>query len=287
MSANALNDSTSGRYGFCMSNSSRRRFLSLLFVLSLPTAAVAGWVQTTSPTVTYLANMGVQITGTTSRIVIDGFHRGALAMYAPLRAEDQASLEGATGAHAHLDAILITHRHYDHFQAAAVAARLAVDSQVRVIAPLEVMDSLVAFAPTLRRDARLIVAVPGTTVSIGDASVLTLDLPHNPTPSVRAQNVGYLVTIEGVRVLHVGDANPDAGQMRSILGTAPRVDIAIVPFWYLTPTQPSLMQAIGATRYLAAHIPLIDTVSVKRQLASAPLVTALATRGATMSLSPR
>ena len=45
------------------------------------------------------------------------------------------------------DAILVTHRHADHFQAASVAARLAVDSRVRVIAPQEVIDSLVAFAP--------------------------------------------------------------------------------------------------------------------------------------------
>jgi L-ascorbate metabolism protein UlaG (beta-lactamase superfamily) len=196
-------------------------------------------------------------------------------------------LEGATGAYAHLDAILITHRHADHFQAAAVAARLAVDLHVRVIAPSEVLDSLTAFAPVLRGDPRLQVAVPGATITIGSASVLTLDLPHNRTASRRAQNVGYLIAIDGVRVLHVGDADPDANQMRSAHGSTPRADVAIVPFWYLISTKPSLMQAIGATRYLAAHIPLADTATVKRQVSSSPSVTPLSTRGTTIALSPR
>jgi L-ascorbate metabolism protein UlaG (beta-lactamase superfamily) len=81
-------------------------------------------------TVTYLANMGVVLTGSTARVVIDGFHHGALAEYAPLRAEDRSALEMATGPYAQVDAILITHRHADHFQPAAVAARLAVDTRV-------------------------------------------------------------------------------------------------------------------------------------------------------------
>ncbi len=256
-----------------------------LLALALPTAETRP--QVSSPTVTYLANMGVLLSGTTTRIVVDGFHHGALAEYAALRAEDRSALEGATGAYAHLDAILVTHRHADHFQAAAVAARLAVDPRVRVIAPQEVIDSLVAFAPALRRDARLVVAVPGATLSIGNASVLTLDLPHNRTASRRAQNVGYLMLVDGVRVLHVGDADPDADRIRLAQETAPRADAAIVPFWYLTSRRPELLQAIGAAQYLAAHIPLADTAAVKRQLSESPKVAALATRGAIVSVLPR
>ncbi len=263
-----------------------RRAIVGCLLATLPSRVVA---QTASapPTVTYLANMGVMLTGATTRVVIDGFHHGALAEYAPLRAEDRSALEMATGPYAQVDAILITHRHADHFQAAAVAARLAVDARVRVIAPPEVVDSLLSFTPTLRGDRRIIVAVPGVSIRVGSASVTPLDLPHNPTPTRRAQNVGFLVVIDSLRVLHVGDADPDAARFRAAVGPAGRADVAVVPFWYLTSRQPSLLQAIGAARLFAAHVPMSDTVSVKRQLAPMSAVTVLASRGLAIALRRR
>ena len=99
--------------------------------------------------------------------------------------------------------------------------------------------------------------------------------------------MGYLILVDGVRVLHVGDADPNADRIGAAQGTAPRADVAIVPFWYLTPRQPELLRAIGAARYLAAHIPLADTTAVKRQISVSPTVTALATRGASVPVFPR
>jgi L-ascorbate metabolism protein UlaG (beta-lactamase superfamily) len=154
-----------------------------------------------------------------------------------------------------------------------------------VIAPPEVLDSLLAFAPTLHGDHRLIVAVPGVRIPVGRATVMPLDLPHNPTPTRRAQNVGYLLVIDSLRVLHVGDADPDAARFRAALGPTGRADVAVVPFWYLSSRQPALLQVIGAARYLAAHVPLADTVSVKRQLASMSSITVLASRGVAMALT--
>ena len=63
---------------------------------------------------------------------------------------------------------------------------------------------------------------------IGDLSVEVLGLPHAGTRSPGVDNVGFLVTIGGKRVLHVGDAairGPAFSMLR--LDTA-NVDLALV-----------------------------------------------------------
>ena len=92
-----------------------------------------------------------------------------------------------------------------------------------------------------------------------------LDLPHNPTPSRRVANVGFLVELDGIRILHVGDADPAAASFGAH-HLAGRVDVAIVPFWYLTGEDDGVRRAIGARVWVATHIPPSDTASVRRQV---------------------
>lgn len=265
----------------------------LWIVLGAATSAhplAAGQARPTEPTLEYLANMGVLLTGTATTIAIDAFHHGALEAYAPLRAEDRASLEGATGRHARVDAILVTHRHLDHFQAASVAARLAADAATQLLAPREVIDSVVAFAPALRGSPRVRALAGGEVVTVGEATVRALDLPHNPTRTPRAQNLGYVVTLDGVRLLHVGDADPDPERLRAAIGPRRGLDFAVVPYWYLVPGSPALMDAIGAGRFLAAHVPLSDTAAIQRRLSQrsgGPEVRLLGTRGQRLPLRSR
>lgn len=243
---------------------------ALLLLLTL-TAAGQAMPARRSPEVTlvYLANMGVVLEGDGRRVVIDGFHHGALALYAAVPQELLQPLEQAREPFASLDLMLTTHRHLDHFDAGSVAARLGSDSGVRYVAATETTDSLYArtslgsghprvhsVLPPARGETRLADAPVGLTV---------LDLPHNPTPSRRVANVGFLVELGGLRILHVGDADPDAA-IFAAHRLAGRVDVAIVPFWYLTGADDAVRQAIGARIWVASHIPPSDTAAVRRQV---------------------
>ncbi len=224
-----------------------------------------------SPEVTlvYLANMGVVLEGDGRRVAIDAFHHGALAMYAAVPRELLQPLEQAQEPFARLDLILTTHRHLDHFDAGSVASRLGSDPGVRFLAATETVDSLYArtslgsghprvhgVLPPARGETRLADAPVGLTV---------LDLPHNPTPSRRVANVGFLVELGGLGILHVGDADPEAATYAAHR-LAGRVDVAIVPFWYLTGEDDAVRRAIGARVWVATHIPPADTASVRRQV---------------------
>jgi L-ascorbate metabolism protein UlaG (beta-lactamase superfamily) len=245
------------------------RALLLLLTLTVAGHQATPAGRSTEATLVYVANMGVVLEGDGRRVAIDAFHHGALAMYAAVPAELLQPLEQAREPFARLDLMLTTHRHLDHFDAGSVAARLGSDSGVRYVAATETTDSLYARTGLRSGHPRVLGVRPPargeTPIPDAPVGLAVLDLPHNPTPSRRVANVGFLVQLGGLGILHVGDADPDAATFAAHR-LAGRVDVAIVPFWYLTGADETVRQVIGARVWVASHIPPSDTAAVRRQV---------------------
>jgi hypothetical protein len=66
------------------------------------------------------------------------------------------------------------------------------------------------------------------------------------------------VDIGGIRFLHVGDADADAGEYARLGLAQQGIDVALVPYWLLAyeTWRGSVPAAIGARRLLAMHLPL-------------------------------
>ncbi len=239
-----------------------------LILTAIPAASLPAQAKRVS--LTYLANMGVLLECDDRRVVIDGLHRGALAEYASVPPALLAPLEQARAPFARLDLALTTHRHHDHFDAASVAARLGADTGTRYLAATETADSLYA-RTSLRAGHPQVLGIdpsPGgeQRVMVSGLDVTVLHLPHNPTASRRVANVGFLLACNGLRILHVGDADPTAANYDPHHLADRSVDIAIVPFWYLTGSDDAVRRSIGARLWVASHIPLADTAGVRRQV---------------------
>jgi len=219
--------------------------------------------------ITYLANMGVLLEVGNRRVVIDGLHRAELDGTPPVPPDLLGPLETATGRMRGVEAILTTHRHLDHFAARSVRARLTSDPIVHYLAPSEVVDTLRAHGPvsfpnrihglTPRPGGRLDVDVAGIRIT-------ALDLPHNPTRTPRAQNVGYLIRLNGVTILHVGDADPTAERYAPHNLAAERIDVAIVPTWYITESSALVRQHIAPRKVIASHVWLDATEKLRRDV---------------------
>jgi L-ascorbate metabolism protein UlaG (beta-lactamase superfamily) len=218
--------------------------------------------------------MGVLVEGGGRRVVIDGFHHAELDGTAAVPSSWLQALEQSRDPFRALDLVLTTHRHLDHFSAASVAARLISDSSVVFVAAQETVDSL--FARTNLRAAR-----PGATAGIrgvippahGEVRVplagielAVLDLPHNSTRSKRVANVGFVLDLQGVRVLHVGDADPTAANFDPHRLALRPIHVAIVPFWYLTGENGDMLRSIGARTWIATHVSPSDSASVRRKV---------------------
>ena len=249
----------------------RLRTIAASLLLAFSAAGVGA--QTRGLQLTYLANMGVLLEGGGKRVVIDGFHHGALAEYASVPQPLLLALEQARTPFERIDLIATTHRHLDHFDAGSVAARLRADTQVVYLAAQETVDSLLARTALPGGFPRAGGVVPPAGGSVGfnaaGLAVEVLDLPHNPTRSTRVANVGFLFTIGGVRVLHVGDADPAPGNFTRHRLAEQRIDVAIVPWWYLTGSSAELRRAIGAKLWVATHVSPRDAASTRREIVSA------------------
>jgi L-ascorbate metabolism protein UlaG (beta-lactamase superfamily) len=229
---------------------SPRRLLFILVSVAAPCPIASAQV---APAVEYLANEGVLVTGGDIAVVIDGLFGDGLPEYPVVPAAIRDSLEGALGRFGDIDLVLVTHRHDDHFDPAAVTRHLEANPEAVLIAP---GDAVAAFAPDqLERYGERVQPLdlpPGSHVRLdmGGFAVEALGLAH-----AEIGHVGYRIELPGLTVLHLGDAGPTPADLAAFLEGRPGPEVALVPYWVLTASGgPAITEAIGADCTAAFHL---------------------------------
>ena len=187
-------------------------------------------------------------------------------------ADERARLERARAPYDAVDAILITHWHEDHFSPEAVAAHLTQNARAVLVSSPEVVARVRAIAADLAVGRlRGILPAPGQSeaVTIGAVTVRVLRIRHNPTRRLPEQHVGFFIG-EAAPVLHVGDADPAADNF-VLLRDLPKVDVALLPFWYLhdAASRRFVAESIVPRRIVGIHLPPADAAGVARTLREA------------------
>ena len=240
--------------------------------------------------VRYVANSGMLVTASGRRFLIDAPIREGLAPYATSPAAERASLEGARAPYAHVDAILITHWHEDHFSPEAVAAHLSSNPRTILISSPDIVERVRGVAPALAASRlRAVLPAPGQSqrVDVGGTPVRVLRIRHNPSRRLPEQHLGFLIG-DSAPVLHVGDADPATDNF-ALLRSLPPVDLAFLPFWYVSDAGNRRMvaDAIRPGRIVAMHVPPGDVSKVDATL-RAEKVTAVvaASPGSALHIEP-
>lgn len=180
-------------------------------------------------------------------------------------------------------------RHEDHFSAEAVASHLTYNAAAVLVSSEEIVERVRPFTKRVASDRlRAVTPSPGQSmaVTVGRLRIHVLRVRHNPVRRWPEQHVGFLVEDRRANVLHVGDADRTT-QDFDVLRRLPRVDVALVPFWYVTGgLRASAMQSmIDRARVVAMHIPPADAASVSTQTSAAgSRVTLLTQPGSTIEL---
>ena len=232
-------------------------FAASPFVRARPLAAQ----QRDSLTITFLANMGVMLTSAGTTVLIDGLFGEGLRGYGVVTPQRRAQLQRAAPPFDSVDVVLATHVHGDHFDPAAVLQFLRANPRATFVASTQAAGRLrdtdsVAWRAVAARvvpvepakgQARRVGSTPGVTIE-------ALGLPHGRTRNP-ATNVGFLIQLGGRRILHPGDAEFAASDVARLGLAGRRVDVALLPQWYLTSSaQRAVVRQLRPTMIIALHV---------------------------------
>jgi hypothetical protein len=67
-------------------------------------------------------------------------------------------------------------------------------------------------------------------------------------------------------ILHVGDADRDPARFAPHRLAGERIDVAIIPDWYLSAAPETIRREIAARRLVVSHVGPSDTARVRRQV---------------------
>src|SRR5688572_5299249 len=186
-------------------------FLAAALLAAPPAAQDAPAVQTPKPRVlgvdvTFLANAGFFLESGRYSILIDAFLREPTDIYAGLPEEVYKKLVNAQPPFDELTIVLVSHDHADHVQMRGLEKYLAKNSQAQVMASPHVLRSLQSQARDFEASHQRLTPIPTVKNSMNkilheELSIEFLQLEHGG--NVEIINLGHLIEIGGVKILHV------------------------------------------------------------------------------------
>lgn len=234
------------------------RRLCLIFLVLL------GWpadFRADTLTVRYLANEGVMIEAGAEKIIIDGMYREGVAGYALLPEETRTALESAQPPFNNVSLILVTHRHADHFDARSVAAHLGHNPAAQVLAGEEVAAAILRELSGTEHSASSVVGIapPWKTArrfQWGGVDVEALRMRHGWHKNYQLHHLGFLLTVGGMRFLHIGDAEMIPENFSPFHLAEADIDVAFIPEWFLTAAEGRAIvdRWIRPRRIVAIHV---------------------------------
>ncbi len=211
--------------------------------------------------VRYIGNMGVLISGEESSVLIDGLHteyNKEYYLFPPQSLVD--SLTNGLGDFPPIKAVAATHYHGDHLDAEQISKFLDKNSKTLFFGSRQSTE-LVKEAGS-NNDERIITIetkdYQKQTVKVGEVSVTGFYMNHvSPARHGSVQNVGYIIEIEGKKILHTGDSNWFEEAFTELNLQEENADVAIFPFWMLLDEKDAskLKEWINPKNIVATHLP--------------------------------
>lgn len=186
---------------------------------------------------TYLGCEGVLVRSGAGTVLIDGLFGDEAAPFGMPPAPVLEKLRDARPPFNHIDLVLATHHHADHFDAESVARHLRANPHARFVStPQAVVQAGEATHGACAERLHALDPGDGETVrfDLGAVTVEAFGLSHGRVHYADVQHLGFVVSMGGRSLMHLGDGIIDEKALRAA-GVLDRViDVGVVPFWFLT-----------------------------------------------------
>ena len=184
----------------------------------------------------HIANSGFLAEGRMSAVLFDAVrlvdtYGGDYAMPSKGVVEDMMN---GRGAFEHVTLALVSHQHNDHFDPIGTLKHLRLNKRVRYVMPPEAFELLKEQHPTSEEISRVHTVLPAwdsgpVTNQFGDVTVEAYRVSHGEGGP---ENIGYRVSLDGVRIFHTGDIAADKDSLTQAGLRQTEVDVMLMPFWY-------------------------------------------------------
>lgn len=211
--------------------------------------------------ITYLANEGFLLEAGETRVLVDALFGDGLNGYPVVPAPRRAELEGARGRFSGVDLVLASHFHGDHFDAAAVARHLEANPRAVFLSTRQAVTALRRELGAAAEGLEIVAALPEegetTLLELPGAAVEVLNLHHGRDRRPPVENLGLVIRLGGLTVLHVGDTEAGEDDLRPYKKILAGVDVWMLPSWLLgEPAWQAAQAAAAEGRWLVAmHLP--------------------------------
>ena len=200
--------------------------------------------------ITYICNEGFLITSASGKkVLVDALFVG-LPGYGIIPPEQLTLMKKALPPFDEIDLILTTHDHEDHFDADVVLSHLKNDPQAVFVSTEQAVDHLRVLSGFDEVQDR----VRAIRLGEGERTQLTLNGIGLEIVYLRhVHNLGFLVTVDGKRLFHMGDSSMSLDQIQEVYQLAKEeIDVAFVPDWYSAET---IKAELGAKHVILMHAP--------------------------------
>jgi L-ascorbate metabolism protein UlaG (beta-lactamase superfamily) len=208
---------------------------------------------------TFLGNEAFLVRIEGVAVLFDGVLGRGLADYpAPTRA-DRQRIERGEPPFEGVVVALASHHHADHFDGAAAVRFLEGHDDAQLVTTAQAVRRMDPRAVTRFRERIHGLAPPvgaPAELEIGPTTVRAFAMHHGPGG---AQNLGFVVTLGGRKLLHIGDTQLSPDELAALPGTeADRpVDVAMIPYWLLAQDRwvAELERTFAPRQIVVMHLP--------------------------------
>lgn len=210
--------------------------MKFFFFLLLANISLISFSQQKKVDVTYIANCGFLFENNSKQIIIDALFKDVLHDYLAPHDSIVTKIIKAQKPFDKLHLLLVTHNHGDHFNDSMIVEYLNYNPKNTLIAPSLVVNAILKH-PDYKGNNNQIVELGKDNQYKKDTIVQGIRiqsffLQHDNRPEI--ENVGYLIDMNGIRILHSGDClGQDSLQIENLQLNSKNIDIALLGTYWL------------------------------------------------------
>lgn len=239
---------------------------------------------------TYIANSGVLVEFGNSKIIIDALFENGKGRFVTPEDHHINNITAGSAPYNNVKVALFTHSHHDHFDGQLGVELLSVQKNMIMLTTPQVVDTMKSVAADFSSLQKQVIAYPTSGswkyYDGGNIQIKSAYTRHSGKKHSRSQNLLFLASINGKKILHLGDADMNLDRFKQLKLNTENIDIAFVPFWYMTGLYgvEIINKYINAKKIVAVHVPhTVSDDTIKKMKSFVPGVVIFKDPGQTTS----